>query len=119
MKKLRIADSTLRQAAKNRSHSLSFKEKIEIAKLLDKLAVDVIELAPIEDAKTDSLLTKSICSSVENSILALPCELSENGIKVEKVESTDSEYTEKYAITLTYVDEKTGKSRSIERICVK
>ena len=81
MKKLRIADSTLRQAAKNRSHSLSFKEKIEIAKLLDKLAVDVIELAPIEDAKTDSLLTKSICSSVENSILALPCELSENGIK--------------------------------------
>ena len=30
MKKLRIADSTLRQAAKNRSHSLSFKEKIEI-----------------------------------------------------------------------------------------
>ncbi len=26
-------------------------------------------------------MTKSICSSVENSILALPCELSENGIK--------------------------------------
>lgn len=81
MKKLRIADSTLRQTAKNRSHSLSFKEKIEIAKLLDKLAVDVIELAPIEDAKTDSLLTKSICSSVENSTVAILCELSESGIK--------------------------------------
>lgn len=35
--------------------------------------------------------------------------LSENGIKVEKVESTDSEYTEKYAITITYVDDATGK----------
>lgn len=81
MKKLRIADSTLRQAAKNRSHSLSFKEKIEIAKLLDKLSVDVIELAPIEDAKTDALLTKSICSAVQNSILAFPCELSENGVR--------------------------------------
>ncbi len=81
IKKIRIADSTLRQAAKDRSHSLSFKEKIEIAKLLDKLSVDVIELALIEDAKTDSLLTKSICSSVENSIIALPCELSESGIK--------------------------------------
>ncbi len=81
MKKLRIADSTLRQAAKSRAHSLSFKEKIEIAKLLDKLSVDVIELAPIEDAKTDPILTKSICSSVENSTLAFPCELSESGIK--------------------------------------
>ena len=81
MKKLRIADSTLRQAAKSRSHSLSFKEKIEIAKLLDKLSVDVIELAPIEDAKTDTLLTKSICSSVESSVVAIPCELSENGVK--------------------------------------
>lgn len=34
--------------------------------------------------------------------------LSENGIKVEKVESTDAEYTEKYSITITYVD-ATGK----------
>lgn len=81
MKRIIIADTTLRQAAKNRSHSLSFKEKVEIAKLLDKLSVDVIELAPIEDAKTDMLLTKSICSSVENGIVAIPCELSENGIK--------------------------------------
>lgn len=35
--------------------------------------------------------------------------LSENGIKVEKVESTDAEYTEKYSITITYVDDATGK----------
>lgn len=35
--------------------------------------------------------------------------LSENGIKVEKVESTDAEYTEKYSITITYVDDATSK----------
>lgn len=81
MKKIRIADSTLRKAAKNRAHSLSFKEKIEVAKLLDKLCVDVIELAPLTDIKTDSILTKSICSSVQESVLALPCELSESGVK--------------------------------------
>lgn len=80
MKKLIIADTTLRQAAKNRSRSLSFKEKIEIAKLLDKLSVDVLELAPLEDEKTDTILTKSICSSVENAVVALPCALSESGI---------------------------------------
>ncbi len=81
MKKLRISDATLRLASKDRHHSLSFKEKIEIAKLLDKLSIDVIELAPISEGKTDLLLTKSICSSVKFSVLALPCELSEGGVK--------------------------------------
>lgn len=35
--------------------------------------------------------------------------LSENGVKVEKVDSEDAEYTEKYAITVTYVDEESGE----------
>lgn len=40
--------------------------------------------------------------------------LGENGIKVEKVESTLSDYTEKYAITITYTDEETGETKSGE-----
>lgn len=35
--------------------------------------------------------------------------LGENGIKVEKVDSDDAEYTEKYSITITYVDEESGE----------
>lgn len=35
--------------------------------------------------------------------------LGENGVKVEKVNSDDAEYTEKYAITITYVDEESGE----------
>lgn len=35
--------------------------------------------------------------------------LGENGIKVEKVNSDDAEYTEKYSITITYVDEESGE----------
>lgn len=35
--------------------------------------------------------------------------LGENGVKVEKVNSDDAEYTEKYSITITYVDEESGK----------
>jgi len=42
MNKIRISDVTMKQAAEG--FSLSFKEKIELAKLLDKLGVDVIEL---------------------------------------------------------------------------
>ncbi len=40
--------------------------------------------------------------------------LKENGIKVEKVDSTDAEYTEKYAITVTYTDDKTGEEATRE-----
>lgn len=35
--------------------------------------------------------------------------LGENGVKVEKVNSDDAEYTEKYSITITYVDEESGE----------
>lgn len=35
--------------------------------------------------------------------------LGENGVKVEKVDSDDAEYTEKYSITITYVDEESGE----------
>ena len=42
MKQVRISDVTMKQAAEG--FSLSFKEKIELSKLLGKLGVDVIEL---------------------------------------------------------------------------
>ena len=49
MKKIIIADATLRAFARRGDLALSFKEKLEIAKLLDKLQVNVIETAPVAD----------------------------------------------------------------------
>ena len=46
MNKIRISDVTMKQTGAE--ISLSFKEKIELSKLLDKLGVDLIELEPIE-----------------------------------------------------------------------
>ena len=46
MKRLKIYDMTLRAPAGRKDGKLSFKEKLEIAKLLDHLRVDVIELPP-------------------------------------------------------------------------
>lgn len=54
---------------------LSFKEKIELAKLLDKLGVDFIELEPIKNPRIDSLQIKSIVSAVGDSRIAVPVEL--------------------------------------------
>ncbi len=78
MKKILVSDMTLSKAFVN--FDLSFKEKIEIAKLLDKLCVSVIELAPASGSKVDDVLIRTICSCMKNSIVSLPVALSENGV---------------------------------------
>ncbi len=81
MQKLSIADVTLKQAAKS-GCSLSFREKIEIAKLLNKIHVSVIELPAIVKEKTDMLLIKSVSSSVTaSSIVAVPVNLGEGDVE--------------------------------------
>jgi len=54
---------------------LTFKEKIELSKLLDKLGVDLIELDGIKDPRIDALLIKSIVAAVNDSRIAVPVEL--------------------------------------------
>ena len=70
MKKIQISDMTMKQTAEG--FSLSFKEKIELAKLLDKLGVDVIELEGMENPRVDSLRIKSIAAAVTQSAVAVP-----------------------------------------------
>ncbi len=72
MKKITITDATLRECARRGDIALSFKEKLEIAKLLDKLNIDVIEAAPIVDEKIDTLVLRTISPLLKNSILSCP-----------------------------------------------
>lgn len=72
MKKITVTDATLRECARKGNIALSFKEKIEIAKLLDKLKIDVIEAAPITDEKIDTLVLRTISPLLKNSILSCP-----------------------------------------------
>ena len=76
MKNIRLSDVTLKQA-----EGLSFKEKIELAKLLDKLGVSVIELVGIQNQKIDSLQIKSIAAVVAGSVIAVPVQLSEESVE--------------------------------------
>ena len=81
MKTVTFTDITLREEAHRIDNALSFKEKIEIAKHLDKLRVDAIEFAPLQDEKTDTLLIKTISSLVRNSTVALPVSLNAASIE--------------------------------------
>ena len=83
MDKIRVSDITMKQLARQGDNSLSFKGKIEVAKLLDKLAVSVIEIEGIRSARADALRIKSIASAVKNSVVAVQVELD-----LESVEQT-------------------------------
>jgi len=78
MRMIKISDITMKQGTK--AFSLSFREKIELAKLLDGLGVSVIELEGISGSRTDALRVKSVAAAVRESTVAVPVALDEENI---------------------------------------
>ena len=78
MRTIRIADVTMRENA-----SLTFKEKLEMAKQLEKLRVDVIETAPLGDEKADALALRTMATIVKSGVLS--CSV---GLCKEEIEKT-------------------------------
>ncbi len=81
MKTVKIADVTLRQGTMASGTALSFKEKIEIAKLLDRIGTDVIEMPEIENEAADTLLLKTVASLLKNSTLSVSAGVSEESAR--------------------------------------
>ncbi|MBR2411510.1 MAG: hypothetical protein IKB08_07270 [Clostridia bacterium] len=77
MKKILITDKTLTVL----KTPLSFREKTETAKQLDKLGVDIIELPAIKNEKTDTLLIKNIVSVIEKSAVSVPVGLTKESVQ--------------------------------------
>ncbi len=67
MNRIQIADTTLCP----QGNAYSFKEKLEIARQLENLHVDIIELPEITGGKTDTLLVRTISAFVKESILSV------------------------------------------------
>lgn len=78
MDHIRISDMTMKQGSKELT--LSFKEKIELSKLLDKLGVSVIELEGIQNQRLDTLRIKSIAMAVRESVVAVPVQLNPESV---------------------------------------
>ena len=75
---IKISDTTMKQEAEG--FSLSFREKIELSKLLDKLGTSVIEVEGLHGSRTDALRVKSIAMAVTDSIVSAPVELNPESI---------------------------------------
>lgn len=72
MKKIQIADITLKKLAQDREVNLLFRDKTAIAACADSLGVDAIELAPIKNLREDTIIYKTIAQNVANSTVAIP-----------------------------------------------
>ena len=81
METLFISDVTLALEQTRVDAALSFREKLEIARALDRLRLYGVELPAIQHEKADALLVKSIASAVKESRLVLPSALTPEGVE--------------------------------------
>ena len=88
MKKIRIVDVTLRENASRTDIAMSFREKLEVAKQMDKLKVDAVELPPLGDSPSDGLLIRSIAGTLENAVVSCPAGLTAEDLPAESVTDT-------------------------------
>ncbi len=72
MRKIEIADVTLKKLAEERSVSLLFREKSAIATSASLLGADVIELPAVKNSREDAIVYKTISQNVQNAVLAIP-----------------------------------------------
>jgi len=75
--KIRIADRTLCRE----ENTFTFKEKIEIARQLQRLNVDAIELPLIENGKADMLFIRTLSSFVKESIVSVAVGMNAQGVE--------------------------------------
>lgn len=76
MRRIQIQDRTLCTP----EASYSFKDKLEIARLLARAGVDAIELPPIEDPKADGLLVRTVAAFAKDCRLSVAVGLTPEGV---------------------------------------
>lgn len=79
MNKIVIADMTIVESTSNNNYSMNFKEKMEVAKRLEKIKVNVIDM-PKATEQTDALMIKSLASMLKDSIISVACGLDKEEI---------------------------------------
>ena len=70
MKRVLMIDQTLCQAVKADAQALSFREKMEIAKLIAKMHPDVLDAGEIKNEKADAVLLHAIAPELGDIVLS-------------------------------------------------
>ncbi len=72
MKKINVADITLKKLSDERKNTLLFREKSAIANCADTIGVDAIELPAVKSVREDTIIYRTIAQNVKNAVLAIP-----------------------------------------------
>ena len=80
MKDVKIVDISLRESAELFASGLSFKQKIEMAKLLEKLKIDTIETSAVSEKATDAVLVRTLSTMLDSCVVCVPVSLDRDGI---------------------------------------
>ena len=72
MRRINIADITLKKLSEDRAVSLLFREKSAIASCADRIGADCIELPAVKNIREDSIIYKTIAKNIQNASLAIP-----------------------------------------------
>lgn len=81
MREVKIVDISLRESEQLFSSGLSFKQKIEVAKLLEKLRIDALETGYVTEAPADAVLVRTLSTMLENCMLCVPAALDRASIE--------------------------------------
>ncbi len=71
MRKINIADITLKKLSEEREVSLLFREKSAIANCADLLGTDAVELAGVKNLREDTIIYKTIAQNVQNAVVCV------------------------------------------------
>ncbi len=82
MKKISIADITLKKLSEDRAVSLLFREKAAIASCADAIGADAIELPAVKSPREDSIIYKTIAKNVKNASLVIPVGFSKEDVAI-------------------------------------
>ena len=80
MTRIKIADVSLYESEQDHATRMTFKEKLETAKLLEKLQVDVIETGFIGDLPADAVFIRTLASTLTGSVVSVPVKLDKSNV---------------------------------------
>ena len=82
MIEIKIADTSLRESEQVHAARLSFKEKLETAKLLEKLKIDIIETGYMGNSPADAVFIRTLASTLEYSAVSVPVTLNKQEVNI-------------------------------------
>lgn len=80
MKKIYVSDISIRAFAESRN-GLSFREKLDVAQLLDMSGVDAVELPAISNMKEDMVVCRTLTSAMKNVRVCIPAGESDESLE--------------------------------------